>query len=134
MNALARQPAVDIPVRCHYAGDPARRPGCTLTAAVRVGAITLCRSCLAAASTLGKGQQAVLLRASPQVDILEWVAATSQQLAAAQADLTAAVIRARQAGHPWSAIGAVLSISRQAAQQRFGTPPQRTPQRTARTT
>jgi hypothetical protein len=134
MNAPDRQPAVDTPVRCHYAGDPARRPGCTLTAAVRIGATTLCRSCLAAASTLGKGQQAVPLRAGPQVDVLDWVAAASQQLATAQVGLAAAVTRARQADHPWSAIGAVLSISRQAAQQRFGTPPQRTQQRTARAT
>jgi len=122
MTTPARQGAVDTPVPCRYAADPARRPRCTRTAAVRTGAIALCRSCLAEASTLGKGQPAIPLRPRPQIDALDWIAAAGQQLAAAHAGLAAAVTRARQAGHPWSAIGARLGISRQAAQQRFSAP------------
>ena len=126
MTAPARQPAVDTPVPCHYAADPARRPRCTLTAAVRVGAIPLCRPCLAAASTLGKGEPAIPLRPGPPTGALDQITAAGQQLAAAHAGLAAAVTRARQAGYPWSAIGASLGISRQAAQQRFSTPSQAT--------
>jgi hypothetical protein len=37
----------------------------------------------------------------------------------AEAALGHAVDRARQAGHPWGAVAAVLAISRQAAWQRF---------------
>ena len=85
MTAPARQPAVDTPVPCHYAADPARRPRCTLTAAVRVGAIPLCRPCLAAASTLGKGEPAIPLRPGPPTGALDQITAAGQQLAAAQA-------------------------------------------------
>jgi hypothetical protein len=38
----------------------------------------------------------------------------------AELDLRDAVHDARRAGEPWSAIGAVLGITRQSAQQRFG--------------
>jgi hypothetical protein len=40
-----------------------------------------------------------------------------QQAAAALRD---AVTCARQAGHPWSTVAAILGVTRQAAQQRFG--------------
>ncbi len=109
-------------VRCHYAGDPAARPHCTLTAAIRLGAVPLCPSCLARRSTLGKGQAAVTLPPGPVIDVLDWVSAARQHAAAAERDLAAAVARARQAGHPWSAIGTRLGITRQAVQQRFSTP------------
>jgi hypothetical protein len=42
------------------------------------------------------------------------------RLAAADTEITAAVIRARQHGHSWTAIATTLGITRQAAQQRFG--------------
>jgi len=109
-------------VRCYYASDPAARPHCTVTAAIRLGAVTLCPSCHAARSTLGKGQQPAALPAGPPIDVLDWVHAARQQAADADSALAAAVTRARQAGHPWSAIGARLGITRQAAQKRFGAP------------
>ena len=65
-----RQQPVDSPRRCHYAGDPAARPGCTLTATLRYGAVALCPSCNAARSTLGKGQAPVRLPAGPGFDVL----------------------------------------------------------------
>jgi hypothetical protein len=52
----------------------------------------------------------------------EQVAAARDLAAAAEAALRAAVDRARTAGHSWEEIGDVLSISRQAAFQRFGHP------------
>ncbi|MGI8429325.1 MAG: hypothetical protein ACR2OB_08485 [Solirubrobacteraceae bacterium] len=45
--------------------------------------------------------------------------------------LRAAVHGARGAGHSWDTVGRLLGVSRQAAQQRFGTPPPATPQRHA---
>jgi len=35
-------------------------------------------------------------------------------------ELTAAVRRAREAGRPWSEIGAMLGVSKQAAQRKYG--------------
>jgi hypothetical protein len=114
-----RQPPVDSPRRCHYADDPAHRPGCTLTATLRYGAVALCPSCNAARSTLGKGQAPVRLSAGRAFDVLGWVASAHQQAGAAEATLAAAVTRARQGGATWSVIGAQLGVSRQGAQQRF---------------
>ena len=114
-----RQQPVDSPRRCHYADDPARRPGCTLTATVQYGAVALCPSCNTARSTLGKGQTPVRLPAGRAFDVLGWVASAHQQAGAAEATLTAAVTRARQGGATWSVIGAQLGVSRQGAQQRF---------------
>jgi hypothetical protein len=109
-------------VRCYYASDPAARPHCTLTATIRLGAVTMCLSCHARRSTLGKGQRPAAQPAGPVIDVLDWIGTARQHAAAADRDLAAAVTRARQAGHPWSAIGARLGITRQAAQQRFGAP------------
>ena len=53
----------------------------------------------------------------PEFDVLGWVATAHQQARAAEATLVAAVSRARQAGAPWTAIGAQLGLSRQGAQQ-----------------
>jgi hypothetical protein len=113
------QQPVDTALLCYYADDPARRPGCTLTATVRFGAIRLCPYCCARRSTLGKGQRPVRLPPGPAVDVLDWVAGAHEQSTAAQRNLTAAVTRARQTGATWTLIGAQLGISRQAAQQRF---------------
>jgi hypothetical protein len=114
-----RQQPVDSALRCHYADDPARRPRCTLTATVQLGAVTLCASCNAARSTLGKGQPPVPLPAGPAFDVLSWVATAHQQAGAAETTLAAAVTRARQAGASWTVIGAQLGVSRQGAQQRL---------------
>ena len=119
MTTQDRQPFVDSPRLCHYADDPARRPRCTLTATVQLGAIMLCSSCNTARSTLGKGQPPVPLPAGPAFDVLGWVATAHQQAGAAEATLAAAVIRARQSGASWTKIGAQLGLSRQGAQQRF---------------
>jgi len=119
MTSPRRQQPVDTPKVCHYAGDPARRPACTLTATVRLGAVALCASCNAARSSLGKGQTPVPLPTGPAFDVLGWVATANRQASTAESTLAAAVTRARQAGASWSAIGAQLGLSRQGAQQRF---------------
>jgi hypothetical protein len=119
VTSLRRQRPVDTAQACYYADDPARRPACTLTATIRLDDVALCASCNAARSTLGKGQTPAPLPPGPAFDVLGWVATAHQQASAAEATLTAAVTRARQAGTSWSAIGARLGTSRQGAQQRF---------------
>ena len=119
MTGPRRQRPIDTARPCNYADDPARRPRCTLTATIRVGAVALCASCNAARSTLDKGQTPVPLPPGPAFDVLDWVTTAHQQARAAEATLAAAVTRARQTGATWSVIGAQLGISRQGAQQRF---------------
>jgi hypothetical protein len=111
---------------CHYATDPARRPGCQVTAVLRRGKVPLCASCDALRSTLGKGQPATAIPA-PRAPacLLDWIGQAHARLADAESEVTAAVTRARLHGHSWAAIAGRLGISRQAAQQRFGTPRQR---------
>ena len=121
MTPPRRQLVIDTPaVRCRYATDPAARPSCQVTAVLRRGAVPLCASCDARRSTLGKGQPAAPLPATPPADMLDWVTTARARLAAAEAELAAAATRARQNGHTWTAIGNRLGITRQAAQQRFG--------------
>lgn len=122
MTSPRSQQPVDTARACYYADDPGRRPRCTLTATIRLGAVVLCASCNAARSTLGKGQTQVPLPASAAFDVLGWVANAHQQANTAEAILAAAVTRARQSGASWSAIGAQLGVSRQGAQQRFQGP------------
>jgi hypothetical protein len=106
-------------IRCHYATEPATRPDCQLVAVVRYGHIGLCASCDQRRSTLGKQQPPTPLTTTTPFNVLAWIAHAQQELDNAEQTLAAAVHRARQQHHPWSAIGAALGITRQAAQQRF---------------
>ena len=105
--------------RCHYATDPHARPHCELTATVRYGRIPLCPSCATLRSTLGKAQAPRPLPVTTPLDALDCVQAARNDAEAAHTALHAAVTRARQHGHPWSAIADRLGTTRQAAQQRF---------------
>jgi hypothetical protein len=98
---------------CRYAGT---RPECQVLAAVRYGQLALCASCDQRRSTAGKGVSAVRL---PDPQALLEIAAAGDACQQAEAGLRQAVAAARQAGHPWSAVAAILAVSRQAAQQRF---------------
>jgi hypothetical protein len=98
---------------CQYAGA---RPDCQVLAAVRYGPVALCAACDQRRSTLGKGATAVRL---PDPHALLQMAAARDACEQAAADLRRAVAAARQAGHPWSAVAAILGGTRQAAQQRF---------------
>jgi hypothetical protein len=119
------QPRLDTAASllCHYAGDPARRPGCTLTAEVLTGTIALCRPCARARSTVGKGTTPRPLPPGPAFDVLDWVAQADAAARQAQHHLAATVIRARQHGRTWAQIADRLGVTRQAAQQRFGDDP-----------
>ena len=55
----------------------------------------------------------------PDPRALLQIAAASDARQQAEAGLRQAVAAARQAGHPWSAVAAILGGTRQAAQQRF---------------
>ncbi|HEX3492359.1 MAG TPA: hypothetical protein VHU92_23640 [Streptosporangiaceae bacterium] len=120
MTSRTARPA---PVLCHYAGDPGRRPHCTLTAQIAVGSLALCRSCAAARSTLGKGTAPAALPPGPAIDVLDWVADASLAADQASGHLTAAITRARSRGRSWAQIAARIGVTRQAAQQRYGRPP-----------
>ena len=98
---------------CHYA---AARPDCQVLASVRYGPVALCSLCDQQRSTAGKGVSPVRL---PDPRSLLEIAAARGACQQAAAALRHAVAAARQAGHPWSAVAAILAISRQAAQQRF---------------
>lgn len=125
MTHPRRQHALDSIVWCSHATDPDRRPRCALTATVRFGTIALCEPCANRRSTLGKGQPGIPLPPSPPIDLRSWIAAAQRDADVAEHTLKAAISRARQAGLSWSAIGAQLGVSRQAAQQRFARTPTR---------
>jgi hypothetical protein len=120
-----RQPRIDAaaPLLCHYAGDPARRPDCALTAEVLAGRIALCRPCAQARSTLGKGTVPMPLPPGPAFDVLDWVARSDAAARQAQRHLAATVTRARQRDRSRAEIAGRLGVTRQAAQQRFGSDP-----------
>jgi len=98
---------------CRYAGT---RPECQVLAVVCYGPVVLCSTCDERRSTLGKGTPPVRL---PDPRALLEIAAASDARQQAEAGLRQAVAAARQAGHPWSAVAAILGGTRQAAQQRF---------------
>lgn len=118
---MSRQPHLDAtPVRCAYAHRPTERPHCQLTAVVRHATIALCADCDTRRSTLGKGTPAHRLPPTSDIDLIDWLTRAHRQLDRATSELDAAATRARTHGHTWTAIGAALNITKQAAQQRFG--------------
>jgi hypothetical protein len=98
---------------CFYA---AARPDCQVLATICYGPLALCAACDQQRSTLGKGVRPARL---PDPDALLQIAVARDACQQAEAGLRRAVAAARQAGHPWSAVAAILGGSRQAAQQRF---------------
>ncbi len=54
---------------------------------------------------------------------LRGIAAAINEVAAAEANLSAAVAAARSQGRSWARIAMVLGVSKQAARQRYGPPP-----------
>lgn len=98
---------------CHHAGA---RPGCQLLASVAHGPVALCGSCDQRRSTVGRQHPPVPL---PDPAALLQLAAARDATRQADVALRHAVARARQDGHPWSAVAAILGGTRQAAQQRF---------------
>jgi hypothetical protein len=114
---------VDTPFACYYADDPTR-PACERHAVVAYGPVALCASCDLRRSTVGKGITPRRLVPGPfEREALETVEAARDRLARAEADLVSAVAAARRRGCSWSELGRALAVSRQAAQQRFGSCP-----------
>jgi len=105
--------AAGLAQACRYA---AARPDCQVLACVRYGQLALCAACDQRRSTLGKGTMPARL---PDPGALLRIAAARDARERAASELRHAVAAARQAGHPWRAVAAILAISRQAAQQRF---------------
>ena len=101
---------------CYYASRPGQRPACQHLAVVRYGPTALCADCDRRRSAVGKGMAPVPL---PGPNALVEVLVAQQACSQADEGLRDAVARARRAGQPWSAVGAVLGTSRQAAQQRL---------------
>jgi len=87
---------------------------------VAYGAVSLCRSCDARRSTVGKGIVGRSLVGGRGWSALEGVEVAADRIRAAEEQLAAAVATARRLGHSWSELGAALGVTRQAAQQRFG--------------
>jgi hypothetical protein len=96
---------------CHYA---AVRPDCQVLAIIRHGQIAMCALRSAA---LHRGQVAPAPLPDPHA--LLQVAAAKDACQQATAALRGAVTCARQSGHPWSTVAAILNVTRQAAQQCF---------------
>ena len=102
-----------LAVACYYA---AARPDCQVLATICYRHIALCAHCDQRRSTTGKGTPPIRL---PHPHALLEVAAARDARQQAAAALRDAVTRARQAGHPWSTVAAILGVTRQAAQQRY---------------
>ena len=104
---------------CFYAQRPQDRPCCEGLGVVRYGPTTLCADCDRRRSAVGKGTAPVRL---PDPGALLEVMAARDACRQAELSLRRAVSAARHVGHAWSAVGAVLGTTRQAAQQRFDEP------------
>ena len=106
---------------CYYALRPDQRPDCQYLAVVRYGPTALCADCDRRRSAVGKGMAPVALGGPAALSRSWWPDSPTARQSRARADeaLHDAVARARAAGQPWSAVGAVLGTTRQAAQQRF---------------
>jgi hypothetical protein len=104
---------------CFYAHRPQDRPCCEGLGVVRYGPTTLCADCDRRRSAVGKGMSPVRL---PDPGALLEVLTARDTCRQAELALRHAVSSARGAGHAWSALGAVLGTTRQAAQQRFNEP------------
>lgn len=104
---------------CFYAHRPQDRPCCEALGVVRYGPTTLCADCDRRRSAVGKGMTPLHL---PDPGALLEIIAARDTCRQAELALRKAVSSARRAGHAWSAVGAVLGTTRQAAQQRFDGP------------
>ena len=105
-----------VATECHYVTRPEDRPYCQFLAVVRYNTIALCGECDLRRSAVGKGTAPI--RLADAATLLELMA-RRDTCKRAEAALFEAVSSARRSNQPWSAVGAVLGTSRQAAQQRF---------------
>ncbi len=115
----ARQRALTDQLICYYAAHTTTepRPHCQGVAVVAYGPIVLCEMCNKMRSTVGRFDPP---RTVPGPELSQLIAAASV-LAQAEAQVACAVGLARAAGASWSQVGDAVGISRQGAQQRWGT-------------
>jgi hypothetical protein len=114
--AVTRREILLARLRCHYADGVGHveRPHCQQVAAVAYGTIVLCAMC----DTMRSAGRNVP-RKVPGAQLNE-LAVAAVALAKAEESLAKAAFDARAAGASWSQVGDAMSITRQAAQQRFG--------------
>lgn len=117
----ARQESLLARTRCFYAeaAHASTRPHCLEVAVVSFGPIALCSMCDAMRSAVGRTEGP---RKLPGAQLRALVDAAGA-LRDAEQRLEEALHGARDAGASWSQVGDALDITRQAAQQRFGTCP-----------
>jgi len=113
-----RQGALTGAWRCYYDDDRHRqlRPHCQGIAVVTYGATRLCTVCDAMRSSVGK---ATVPRPLPGAELARLLDA-AHAVTAADNELDRAARAARTAGASWTQIGDAASVTRQAAQQRWG--------------
>lgn len=119
--ATTRQAALLTGVRCYYAdggGGHVERPLCESVGVVAYGNIVLCAMCKAMRSAVGRGHGPRSLPGAELIGLVEG----ALDLTRAEQRLDHLARSARAAGASWAQIGDALSMSRQAAQQRFGAP------------
>lgn len=120
MNLLTKASSrLDAYPVCYYADKPDLRAECQRRAVVAYGKVKLCADCDSRRSTMGKGVAPRSLVAGRDWSPLVAVETAVGHLKAAESELAGAVEHARRLGHSWGILGAVLGVTRQAAQQRY---------------
>jgi hypothetical protein len=119
-TADPRQPALTGAWRCFYDDDRHRHlhPHCQGVAVVAYGPTRLCAVCDAMRSAVGRTNVA---RPLPGAELTRLIDA-ARAVADADHELTEAARAARSGGASWSQIGDAVGLTRQAAQQRWGSP------------
>jgi len=117
-TADPRQPALTGVWRCYYDDDRHRhlRPHCQSIAVVAYGPTRLCAVCDAMRSSVGKGTAP---RPLPGAELARLTDA-ARAVIEADHELTQAALAARTSGASWTQIGDAVGLTRQAAQQRWG--------------
>ena len=113
-----RQQVLTGALRCYYADARHRplRPHCEGVAVVAYGPTRLCASCDAMRSAVGKGTAGHPITGTELARLID----AARTAADANNHLAHATRDARRDGATWTQIGDALGLTRQAAQQRWG--------------
>ncbi len=117
-DAHPRQPALTGALACYYHDARHRqlRPHCQGVAVVTYGPTRLCATCDALRSSVGRSNVA---RPLPGAELARLIDA-ARAVTDADNELTQAARAARAGGASWTQIGDAVGLTRQAAQQRWG--------------
>ncbi len=107
-------------LRCYYDGDHHRhaRPHCEGVATVAYGPTVLCADCDKRRSAVGRTNIARPVPGAALARLADAAIAATD----AESHFSVAAHAARDTGASWAQIGQAAGVSRQAAQQRWGTP------------